>query len=146
MKTILLFLCIFSGSASFAQTGAGDITGSFYDGMVNEPAPFAQVQAISTDSTYVTETDIDGRFHFSDIPDGSYTLTFKFDTKVFESDSPFEVKPDLVTFAGQLKSPDNEPEIIGCDFGNEFTRLHLKQGVSPETKITREDIRRSPIR
>ncbi|AEI50966.1 carboxypeptidase-like regulatory domain-containing protein [Runella slithyformis] len=98
VKNVLIYVAALF-AASFI-THAQTLTGVIKDSKTNEPIPFASVFLSNT--TFATETGIDGTFKLKNVPTGTHTLAICFIGYETLNRTIKVVKGQLVTFTESL--------------------------------------------
>jgi len=130
---------------SFAQGSTGEVVGTVILKKSNEPALFAKIYTEINGTIYGAVTDLDGRFRISGIPPGKslFQLVYESDTlKNLMIDVPMD---DVASFGKIVFEQNLKVEKDVYVKPKEFESLRV-YGVKPEIKITREQIKQSPVK
>lgn len=140
----LMIAGLFSLPFLVAGQGAlGEVVGTVFSKKTNEPVIDARVQTESNGTLYRAKTDLDGRFRISAIPSGKYyfSVIYKGDTL---SNLLADIAPDGIANLGDIKFESAVLELKPMSAVADDGRMHLAYGVTPEVKMDREQISRSP--
>jgi len=99
LKRLLLILILFLNSVLFADNKPGTITGLIVDKQNNEIISSASVRLKGTESekVYKTESDLNGRYSFTDLLPGKYVVSvYRLGYKDFSLDVVLEPSEDKV--------------------------------------------------
>ncbi|MEI7484235.1 MAG: TonB-dependent receptor [Ignavibacteriota bacterium] len=99
MKRLLLILILFLNSVLFADNKPGTMTGLIVDKQNNEIISSASVRLKGTESekVYKTESDLNGRYSFTDLLPGKYVVSvYRLGYKDFSLDVVLEPSEDKV--------------------------------------------------
>ena len=136
MRTIMTLGMLLLGTASFAQSNYGDITGTLQDGR-SEAIWGATAMTYYGETIYRAQTDLDGRFRITGIPAGSYTVSFIYQGDTIYAPRTAEVAPDGYGDVGIVKFEKiTELEITVIQ-----AKLVLDKGEAPVTKMTAKEIK-----
>lgn len=143
-KLTLLSVCLLLGVAAQAQNAFGEVMGTVLSSKDNSPIYNAKVKTESNGSVYQALTDFDGKFRISAIPAGDYHLqiTYMGDTMHnVLAKIPIDGIANLKTIPFRQTT---ELEVV--DFVYNPDKLTLAYGVTPEIKLSAEDIKNSPVK
>ncbi|RKU36649.1 hypothetical protein C6496_13240, partial [Candidatus Poribacteria bacterium] len=97
MKTFLCLLTLlFVPTIAFSQTGT--IEGTAYNNITQEPLVDAEVRIVQTDERQ--KTDENGKFVFSTLPEGAYTLV------ITSADTELTQETSILVVAEQISKPE----------------------------------------
>ena len=95
-----IFLCLltflFVPTVAFSQTGT--IEGTAYNNITQEPLVDAEVRIVQTDERQ--KTDENGKFVFSTVPEGAYTLV------ITSADTELTQETSILIVAGETSKPE----------------------------------------
>jgi len=130
MRTFLFILTLILANINYAQDSVGTVTGLVWDGGEEDYAPFVRVEIIGDTSTYVTQTDIDGRYTVKNIPIGTYKarcINYKHEPNYYEK--CFQIRSNEIVYVEmELK----QVELIVCYFSSPYCWYQTPQ--TPELR------------
>lgn len=111
MKRLLLFLTIFSLVFLFtscdltsllgSEQDLGNLQGTIRDAVTNDPISGVEITLHSSQHTETKNSDIDGKYSFSEAPIGAYSISFQ-KTGYLEADGVVEIKKDETEIYPQI--------------------------------------------
>jgi hypothetical protein len=143
-KKLWLMLLVGLPGVSFGQAALGDVIGTVILAKEQTAVYNAKVKTESNGTVYQTRTDEDGRFRISGIPAGTYMFQVIFEGDTLK-DQKGVVPIDGIFNFGKIqfrKTIETGPVIITHDTG----RMRLSYGVTPEIKMSSEDVAQSAVR
>lgn len=72
MRSFFLFVCFWACSLVMLRAQNGSVSGNVVEAETGENVLFATVQLLGT--SQVTSTDMDGNYHFANVPEGTYRI------------------------------------------------------------------------
>lgn len=143
-NVIFVSVCCLLGMTAQAQSTFGEVMGTVISTKDNTPIYGAKVRTESNGSVYQALTDADGRFRISAIPAGEYHLQI-----IYLGDTMHNVlaKIPIDGIANLRELPFRQTttlEVVTIAY--DPNRLRLSYGVTPEIKLTAEDIKNSPVK
>jgi len=126
----------------------GSINGNIIDEETLDPIPFAKIIVFQDEKIVKgAQTDLDGKFQFINLVEGSYQLQIKaLEYKTLEMKNVV-VSSDRITFINEIRlTPQTVKELEEVEIRVHAAPLIMKDAGASGRTITREDVARLPAR
>lgn len=144
MKKIILASLVALPLWGISQGSTGEVMGVVVLESDKTPLVHAKVQAESNGVLYRAYTDLDGKFRISSIPPGSYLFSIMSDGDTLKN-IPSSITMDGIDNMGTVTFRRKTQILGGIKIKpREFPKLTY--GVAPEIKLSREQIKASPVK
>lgn len=114
--TLFFSICTFFVQAQTPNTSSGTITGKIVDSKSNQPVDFATVSLFKSQASQpirAVQSDMDGGFNISNVPNGTYILKISFlGYQPFSSDSLRVNSQSAITNLGTVKMSPSTSTVL----------------------------------
>lgn len=144
MKNFMMVWMLMTAVSTVAQSGTGDVIGTFVDFNTQQPIVGAKAMIRENGRVYLALSNEEGRFRISGVPAGTYQVAGyyqKDSTEKVVVDVPVEAYGNAGTIYFQNKTQETQAVRLN---GGRYEQARIRIGETPVTTITAKEIKFRP--